>query len=146
MCWTPARSGRRQAVDRKLRLGPMAVFLTVVAIILTTLATLTIATSRADVVLAERFADMTAIRYSLEKEGNEFLYEVAQKLEKGSSLNSISELKRTADGLYEYKAEKDGYELSIRVGSSGGSDFTIEEWKITKIWNEEELSQDVWLG
>ena len=130
----------------KLRLGPIAVFLTVVAIILTTLATLTIATSRADTVLAERFATMTAIRYSLEKEGNEFLYEVTQKLESGASLNSISDLNRTGDGLYEYKAEKDGYELKIRLAPQGQDSFSIEEWKITKIWNEEELSQDIWLG
>ncbi|MBR0341894.1 MAG: hypothetical protein IJH64_06565 [Oscillospiraceae bacterium] len=130
----------------KLRLGPIAVFLTVVAIILTTLATLTIATSRADTVLAERFATMTAIRYSLEKEGNEFLYEVTQKLESGASLNSISDLNRTGDGLYEYKAEKDGYELKIRLAPQGPDSFSIEEWKITKIWNEEELSQDIWLG
>ena len=130
----------------KLRLGPIAVFLTVVAIILTTLATLTIATSRADAVLAERFATMTAIRYSLEKEGNEFLYEVTQKLENGASLNSISDLNRTDDGMYEYKAEKDGYELKIRLAPEGTDSFSIEEWKITKIWNEEELSQDIWLG
>lgn len=130
----------------KLRLGPIAVFLTVVAIILTTLATLTIATSRADAVLAERFATMTAIRYSLEKEGNEFLYEVTQKLENGASLNSISDLNRTDDGMYEYKAEKDGYELKIRLAPEGSDSFSIEEWKITKIWNEEELSQDIWLG
>ena len=130
----------------KLRLGPIAVFLTVVAIILTTLATLTIATSRADAVLAERFATMTAIRYSLEKEGNEFLYEVTQKLENGTSLNSISDLNRTDNGMYEYKAEKDGYELKIRLAPEGSDSFSIEEWKITKIWNEEELSQDIWLG
>ena len=130
----------------KLRLGPIAVFLTVVAIILTTLATLTIATSRADAVLAERFATMTAIRYSLEKEGNEFLYEVTQKLENGTSLNSISDLNRSDDGMYEYKAEKDGYELKIRLAPEGSDSFSIEEWKITKIWNEEELSQDIWLG
>jgi len=130
----------------KLRLGPIAVFLTVVAIILATLATLTIATSRADAVLAERFATMTAIRYSLEKEGNEFLYEVTQKLENGASLNSISDLNRTDDGMYEYKAEKDGYELKIRLAPEGSDSFSIEEWKITKIWNEEELSQDIWLG
>lgn len=130
----------------KLRLGPIAVFLTVVAIILTTLATLTIATSRADAVLAERFATMTAIRYSLEKEGNEFLYEVTQKLENGTSLNNISDLNRSGDGMYEYKAEKDGYELKIRLAPEGSDSFSIEEWKITKIWNEEELSQDIWLG
>ena len=133
-------------MEHKLRLGPIAVFLTVVAIILTTLATLTIATSRADAVLAERFATMTAIRYSLEKEGNEFLYEVTQKLENGASLNSISDLNRTDNGMYEYKAEKDGYELKIRLAPEGSDSFSIEEWKITKIWDEEELSQDIWLG
>ena len=130
----------------KLRLGPIAIFLTVVAIILTTLATLTIATSRADVVLAERFATMTAIRYSLEKDGNEFLYEVTQKLEDGASLNNISDLKRNSDGLYEYKTERDGYELTICLEPEGSSSFSIEEWKISKIWNDEELNQDIWLG
>ena len=133
-------------MGNKLRLGPVAVFLTVVAVILTTLATLTIATSRADVVLAERFAEMTQIRYSLEAQGNEFLSSLAEELEAGASLSSISELNRKADGIFEYKAERDGYELLIRLTESDEDLYDIREWKITKVWEEEDLNQGIWAG
>lgn len=133
-------------MDNKLRLGPVAVFLTIVAVILTTLATLTIATSRADVVLAERFAEMTQIRYSLEAQGSEFLSSLAEELEAGASLSSISELNRKADGIFEYKAERDGYELVIRLTESYEDLYNIREWKITKVWEEEDLNQGIWAG
>ena len=133
-------------MGNKLRLGPVAVFLTIVAVILTTLATLTIATSRADVVLAERFAEMTQIRYSLEAQGNEFLSSLAEELEAGASLSSISELNRKADGIFEYKAERDGYELVIRLTESEEDLYDIREWKITKVWEEEDLNQGIWAG
>lgn len=133
-------------MGNKLRLGPVAVFLTVVAVILTTLATLTIATSRADVVLAERFAEMTQIRYSLEAQGSEFLSNLAEELEAGASLSSISELNRKADGIFEYKAERDGYELVIRLTESDEDLYDIREWKITKVWEEEDLNQGIWAG
>lgn len=133
-------------MDNKLRLGPVAVFLTIVAVILTTLATLTIATSRADVVLAERFAEMTQIRYSLEAQGSEFLSSLAEELAAGASLSSISELNRKADGIFEYKAERDGYELVIRLTESDEDLYNIREWKITKVWEEEDLNQGIWAG
>ncbi len=133
-------------MGNKLRLGPVAVFLTVVAVILTTLATLTIATSRADVVLAERFAEMTQIRYSLEAQGSEFLSNLAEELEAGASLSSISELNRKADGIFEYKAERDGYELVIRLTESDEDLYDIREWKIIKVWEEEDLNQGIWAG
>ena len=56
-------------MNHKIRLGPIAIFLAVIAVVLTSLATLTVATSRADMVLAERFAEVTAIRYELNAEG-----------------------------------------------------------------------------
>ena len=133
-------------MGNKLRLVPVAVFLTVVAVILTTLATLTIATSHADVVLAERFAEMTQIRYSLEAQGSEFLSNLAEELEVGASLSSISELNRKADGIFEYKAERDGYELVIRLTESEEDLYDIREWKITKVWEEEDLNQGIWAG
>ena len=133
-------------MGNKLRLGPVAVFLAIVAVILTTLATLTIATSRADVVLAERFAEMTQIRYSLEAQGSEFLSSLAEELEAGASLSSISELNRKADGICEYKAERDGYELVIRLTESDEDLYDIREWKITKVWEEEDLNQGIWAG
>ena len=49
-------------MQHKIRLGPIAVFLAVVTVVLTTLAILTTATTNADKVLAERFAEVTQTR------------------------------------------------------------------------------------
>ena len=130
----------------KMRLGPIAIFLAVVAIVLTVLATLTIATSNADVVLAERFASVTQIRYELEKEGNKFLFDLSEQLSGGNTLSTIQGLKKTDNGFYEYGLEQDGYELIIRLAESGTDLYSLEEWKITKVWAEEDLNQGIWLG
>ena len=65
-------------MSHKIRLGPIAVFLAVIAAVVATLAILTFATSRADVALAERFAAVTVIRYELDEEGGRFLQEVEE--------------------------------------------------------------------
>ena len=70
-------------MSHKIRLGPIAVFLAVVAVVLTTLAILTTATSNADRLMAERFARVTQIRYELEDEGNQYLMEVDEQAMKG---------------------------------------------------------------
>ena len=61
----------------KTRLGPIAVFLTIVAMVITTLALLTVATSNADRVMAGRFANITQTRYELEADGERFIAAVA---------------------------------------------------------------------
>jgi hypothetical protein len=63
-------------MDHKIRLGPIAIFLTIVAIVLSTLAVLTAATAGADKVMAERFASVTQIRYELESEGEQYLQKI----------------------------------------------------------------------
>ena len=133
-------------MNDRLRLGPVAVFLTVVAVILTVLATLTIATANADAVLADRFAEMTQIRYKLEEEGNRFLFETAQAADAGTPLSRIGGLKETEPGIFEYRSQEEGYEIVIRLRDRGGEPFDIEEWKIAKIWQEEDLNRDVWAG
>ena len=60
-------------MTHKTRLGPIAIFLVIVTMVITTLAVLTVATSNADVIMAKRFADITKIRYGLEAQGEEFL-------------------------------------------------------------------------
>ena len=60
-------------MTHKTRLGPIAVFLTIVTMVVTTLALLTIATSNADRVMAGRFANITQTRYELEADGEKFL-------------------------------------------------------------------------
>ena len=72
-----------------MRLGPIAIFFTIVAAVLATLAIHAVSTSRADVVLAERFAQTTSIRYALEADGNRFLAGLEKAPEDTASLGGV---------------------------------------------------------
>ena len=112
-------------MNHKLRLGPIAIFLVVVAIILTTLATLTLATTNADKVMAERFAAVTANRYELEAEGQQFLRDFDEKAAAGT----VTEQDRQT------KIERDSYTLEIRVSEpDANGDYKIEKWDLKKNW------------
>ncbi|MBQ6370387.1 MAG: hypothetical protein IJJ21_02250, partial [Firmicutes bacterium] len=56
-----------------IKLGPVALLLTVITICLTVMAILTLTTAAADQAMANRFADSAQIRFSLEAEGQQFL-------------------------------------------------------------------------
>ena len=56
-------------MQQPIKLGPLALLLTVITICLTTLAILTLTTARADLRLAEKYADTVAARYELERMG-----------------------------------------------------------------------------
>ena len=56
-----------------IRLGPLAILLTVISICLTILAILTFTTARADLRLAEKYAETVQARAALDREGKEYL-------------------------------------------------------------------------
>ena len=121
-------------MKHRIRLGPIAVFLTVIAIVLVTLATLTVATARADDLLADRFARVTALRYELAAEGERFLAEAdAGTLPEGAY--------ESEEGTWVCEKEKDGYRLSVEVQPDTGEVITF---KISKIWTEEDPFEDLW--
>ena len=62
-------------MNHRTRLGPLAIFLAVVVMVITTMAVLTIATSNADRTMAKRFASVTQTRYQLEADGERFISE-----------------------------------------------------------------------
>lgn len=124
-------------MNHKLRLGPIAIFLVVVAIILTTLATLTLATTHADKVMAERFASVTSTRYELEAEGQQFLRDYDAQAAAGA----------VTDEDREKTIERDGYTLEIRVSApDGNGDFEIEKWDLRKNWNADDPFTHIWKG
>lgn len=124
-------------MNHKLRLGPIAIFLVVVAIILTTLATLTLATTHADKVMAERFASVTSTRYELEAEGQQFLRDYDAQATAGA----------VTDADREKTIERDGYTLEIRVSApDGNGDFEIEKWDLRKNWNADDPFTHIWKG
>ena len=162
-------------MNHKIRLGPVAAFLAVIAAVVATLAMLTFATSRADAARAERFAAVTAIRYELEKEGNRFLQaaeESAVPAEEPAGQGAeirpgdgtdLSGTVSSLDGGWKYYTEKDGYALTVEIVPAGekaaavseeaGADpeiraggWEIKEWKISKLWEVDDPFDDLWLG
>lgn len=103
-----------------VKLGPLALLLTVISICLTTLAILTFATARADWRLAEKYAATVRLRYELDEEGQEWL--------------------RDADPNDGTVLEKEGSTLTILL-----EDGRITEWRHERDW-EEDLDLEVWPG
>ena len=125
-------------MSRKIRLGPIAVFLAVVAVVLSTLAVLTVATTNADKVLADRFAGATQTRYALEAEGERFLQQYDEKVAGGSAVFAADRTK---------EIEKDGYTLKITVTEPDASgSWDVTEWKVIKDWNADDPYQNIWQG
>ena len=119
-------------MGHKTRLGPIAVFLMIVTMVITTLAILTVATSNADIKMAERFASVTQTRYELESEAEQFIAAAAAG---------------NADNGYSFVSEKDGYriEVEITVPDAQGN-YEIRTWKLSKIWNADDPINDIWPG
>ena len=124
-------------MNHHMRLGPIAIFLVVVAIILTTLATLTLATTNADKVMAERFAAVTSARYELEAEGQQFLRDFDEQAASGT----VTSEDRHAT------LEKSGYTLEIQISApDANGNYEIEKWNLKKNWKADDPFQHIWKG
>ena len=124
-------------MNHHMRLGPIAIFLVVVAIILTTLATLTLATTNADKVMAERFAAVTSARYELEAEGQQFLRDFDEQAASGA----VTSEDRHAT------LEKSGYPLAIQISApDANGNYEIEKWDLKKNWKADDPFQHIWKG
>ena len=116
-----------------IKLGPLALLLTVVCICLVTLSILNFTTSRADDSMSHRYADTVAIRQQLTAEGERFLYEADEQLANGCTLETT-----------EQTFEQDGYTLTVRLTQTGDT-YEIALWQLEKQW-EEKNEMDLWPG
>ena len=129
-------------MTHKTRLGPIAIFLVIVTMVITTLAVLTVATSNADMTMARRFADITQVRYELEAQAEEFLSNVGMP-GAAAQMDGVTE---TGNG-YEYTAENEGYRLEVAVtGPDADGSYEVTKWKLTKIWNASDPMNSLWPG
>jgi hypothetical protein len=134
-------------MSRKMRLGPIAIFLTVVAIVLTTLAMLTQATSHADLVMARRFALVTETRYALEEEGQRYMMEVDGMIEDGSFSPEDAGMEKKKNGHLIHTISKDDYDLTIEITDPGRSGkYEIVKWKLSRRWAAEDPYGNIWQG
>ncbi len=134
-------------MSHKIRLGPIAVFLAIVAIVLSVMAVLSTATTHADRVMAERFAEMTQQRYALEAEGTKLLAEYDRQAAAGAVEAESLGLSPAEGGGYRTQIEKGGYILTMALSEPDGQgSYTVDEWKITKQWNADDPFQNIWKG
>ena len=122
-----------------IKLGPLTLLLTVISICLTTLAILNFTTARADMRLAEKYAETVQTRYALEAQGQAFLQEID-----GQDL-SLLDLERDEDGTLWKTLEQDGARLRIGLRAEDDA-VTLVAWRHDKEWNQDETLDNLWTG
>ena len=120
-----------------IKLGPLALLLTVISICLTTLSILTFTTSGADLRLAQRYADTVRTRYALEAQGQAWLKETSDSIESGQEPEERTHV-----------IEQDGMRLTIELSGNTVSDGRPEvtAWRMERIWEENTDIGNIWMG
>ncbi|MBR0209024.1 MAG: hypothetical protein IJQ43_09015 [Oscillospiraceae bacterium] len=121
-----------------IRLGPLALLLTVISICLTVLAILTFTTARADMRLAEKYAETIQARYALEKDGQEYLCRLNAGRENAPDPDE--------DGVRRTELERGGFMLHIALRDDGQGGWEVLSWRHEKIWEQKETIDNLWSG
>ena len=131
-----------------IKLGPLALLLTIISICLTTLSILTFTTSGADLRLAQKYADTVQIRYALEKEGQDFLQEAGDTVSAGLPLSTIFDASPVRGGGITKTFEQDGTLLTVTLAPDAADPrgFSVEAWTIVRQWEEDNSIGNIWLG
>lgn len=129
-----------------IKLGPLALLLTIISICLTTLSILTFTTSRADMRLADKYAETVKIRYELEQEGQAFLREADEAVSSGLPLNAVFDAVPVPDGGISRTFEKDGTVLTVTLAPGDRQGVSVREWTIMRQWEEDNSIGNIWLG
>ncbi len=121
-----------------IRLGSLALLLTVISICLSILAVLTFTTARADMYLAEKYAGTVQERYALDKDGQEYLSRLNCGLESAPEPD--------ADGICRVELERGGSLLHIGLSDEGQGGPTVRIWRQEKKWEQNETIDNLWSG
>ena len=127
-----------------IKLGPLALLLTVISICMTTLGILAFATARADWNLAQKYADTVQTRYTLEARGQGFLRDAAKACQEGKTLQELADTRTEEDGIFYKTLEEGEFRLKIGIVSENGS-FRVGSWRIQREW-EPEGGLDLWMS
>ena len=123
-----------------IKLGPLALLLTVISICLTVLSILSFTTARADLRLAEKYAETVQNRYALEVRGQELLAELRD------SDPGLLDMERDASGVWHTELERDGAKLLIGVKKSADGGWELVVWRHEKEWEEDVGLGNLWDG
>lgn len=125
-----------------IKLGPLALLLTVISICLTVLAVLNFTTARADLRLAEKYAETVQTRYALEVRGQAFLQEIGGM---DPADLSLLDLERDADGVLWTTLEQDGARLRIGFRPTAEGPEVLA-WRQEKEWAQDDRIENLWTG
>ena len=125
-------------MKHSVRLGPLALLLTVISICLTILAILTFTTARADLRLAEKYAETVQIRYVLEEKGQAYLSDL--------DAGRVPAPEADEDGIAHKDVEHAGYLLHIGLVPDGQGGFEVVSWRQEKTWEQNETIDNLWSG
>ena len=135
-----ARDGENPSIP--IKLGPLTLLLAVISICLTTLAILTFTTARADLALADKYAETVRNRYELEQQGQAFLQTVS---ETDPADYGLDDWRRDKDGVYHTELTLGDARLSIGF-RPGGNGTEIVQWQHAKVWTEDDSIGELWDG
>ena len=129
-----------------IRLGPLALLLTVISICMAVLGILSFTTARADYSLAEKYASTVQERYALERAGQDFLRQAGEALKAGDRLEGLAGTETDEDGITHKTLEYEEVRLLIGIVPEGDRGFRVVEWRIQKDWEPEDNMGDLWDG
>ncbi len=133
-------------MSHKTRLGPIAIFLAVVVMVMTTMALLTLATTNADKTMALRFASVTQTRYQLEADGERFISDACEANAGGSAYIPDGNARATDKGFAFYE-ELNGYSITVEISTpDSDGNYELIEWKLSKLWDSHDPVNDIWQG
>ncbi len=121
-----------------IRLGPLALLLTVISICLTILAILTVTTARADLRLAEKYAETVKERTALETQG--------QELVRAVTVGEAGTLAPDADGTIRAELEQNGLRLRLALSPDGEGGWAVTDWRMEKEWTFDDTIDGLWSG
>lgn len=123
-----------------VRLGPLALLLTVIVICMTVLGLLALTTARGDLSMAQRYAESVETRYSLEAKGQAFLYEATR------DPGSLDLLESDGDGIRWKELSEEGISLRIGLAVQRNS-FRVVSWQfMQESWEPQENISGLWSG
>ena len=126
--------------EHPVRLAPFALLLAVISICMTILGILTYATARADMNLAEAYAQTIQSRYAFEKAGE-------TRLNALFSSPDAAALDANEDGIYREVLDNSAgllLHIGIRVTEDGTP--AIVEWRFEHEWTEDTSIGKLWDG
>ncbi len=129
-----------------IKLGPLALLLAVISICMTTLGILSFTTARADLVLAQKYADTVRSRYELEYQGQMFLSNLNETLTGGGEAGALPDTEIDENGVVWKTITQDDYKLTIGIWPDSETGYRVVSWRLLKEWSADETMGELWDG